>query len=104
MHASNDGIEQLYIHALSQNVAMLRIAQNAGATLERDGPESDAYLRLPAPTLGSRITEMVEEHWAQTDYHLKWQAQQLRSYLQRMAHVGFGTSKPEGSPDPSADT
>jgi RimJ/RimL family protein N-acetyltransferase len=102
MHASNDGIEQLYIHALSENVAMLKIAQNAGATLERDGPESDAYLRLPAPTLSSRITEMVEEQFAQTDYRIKRQAKQFKTYVERITQLGFGAFMHENKPDESA--
>ena len=46
LHARNRGVQTLFIHALSENTAMLRIARNAGATVERDGPESEAWLRL----------------------------------------------------------
>ena len=38
----------MYIHALTENTAMLKIARNAGATVERSGSESDAYLKLPS--------------------------------------------------------
>ena len=51
----------LFIHALSENTAMIKIARNAGATLERAGSETDAYLRLPPATLDTRVSEMVEE-------------------------------------------
>jgi len=44
-HARNQGVEQLFIHALSENTPMLKIARKAGATVERDGAESRAYLR-----------------------------------------------------------
>src|SRR5438045_1328117 len=44
MHARNEGVDMLFIHALSENHAMLKIARNAGATLERAGSETDAYL------------------------------------------------------------
>ena len=81
MHATNDGISMMYIHALSRNDAMLHIARNAGAVVEYDGTESDAYLRLPQASVNSRMTEMLEEQLAKTDYRLKVQAKQLRSFL-----------------------
>jgi hypothetical protein len=74
MHARNEGVELMFIHALSENTAMLKIARNAGATLERAGSETEAYLRLPPATLDSRVSELLEEQLAQTDYRLKKQA------------------------------
>src|SRR5690606_41450243 len=47
VHARNEGVSQLFIHALSENTAMLKIARNAGAVLERAGSETEAHLRLP---------------------------------------------------------
>lgn len=41
------GVQTLFIHALSENVPMLRIARRAGARVERHGSESEAFLRLP---------------------------------------------------------
>jgi RimJ/RimL family protein N-acetyltransferase len=84
MHARNEGVELMFIHALSENTAMIRIARNAGATVERDGSETEAYLRLPPATLDSRVTELVEEQVAQADYRLKKQA---RNFLDFLAHV-----------------
>jgi len=81
MHARNDGIEQLYIQALTENSAMIRIARNAGALVSRDGSESDAYLRLPPSTLDSQLTEIVQEQFAQADYRMKSQAKQFWSCL-----------------------
>ena len=77
MHANNDGIGLLYIHALSENTAMLTIARNAGAQVERDGAESEGYLRLPPPTLETQIGELIDEQIAQTDYQIKVQARQF---------------------------
>ncbi len=87
MHATNDGVSQMFIHALSENAAMLAIARKAGATVERDGSESEAYLRLPAPTLDSRVSELIEEQIAQTDYRLKVQAKQFWSFLADLQDV-----------------
>jgi RimJ/RimL family protein N-acetyltransferase len=77
-HARNEGVELMFIHALSENTAMIKIARHAGATLERDGTETEAYLRLPPATLDSRMSEAVDEQVAQVDYRLK---QQARTFL-----------------------
>ena len=81
MHARNEGVDLMFIHALSENTAMIKIARNAGAMLERAGSETDAYLRLPPATLDSRVSEIVEEHLAQTDYRLKVQAKNFWDFL-----------------------
>ena len=39
-HARNHGVDRLFIHALSENTAMLRIARKAGADMQRDGVTS----------------------------------------------------------------
>lgn len=81
IHARNEGVDLLFIHALTENTAMLKIARNAGATLERAGSETEAFLRLPPATLDSRMSEMVEEQLAQTDYRLKQQAKTFWDFL-----------------------
>jgi RimJ/RimL family protein N-acetyltransferase len=81
MHARNQGVDMLFVHALSENAAMISIARKAGAVLERMGPETDAYLRLPAATLDSRMSEMVQEQLALTDYRLKVQAKSFWDFL-----------------------
>ena len=87
MHARNEGVDMLFIHALTENTAMIRIARNGGATLERAGSETDAYLRLPPATLDSRMSEIVEEQLAQTDYRLKLQARSFRDFLAGIQEV-----------------
>ncbi len=90
MHARNEGVEMMFIHALSENTAMLNIARKSGAILQRDGAESDAYLRLLPADLDSRMTEMFEEHLAQTDYRMKVQAKQFWDVLRMMQEVRLG--------------
>ncbi len=90
MHARNEGVDTLFIHALSENTAMLKIARNAGATMERAGSETDAYLRLPPATLDSRMSEMVEEQIALTDYRLKVQAKNFWNFLANVQEVRRG--------------
>jgi len=84
VHAQNKHVSQMFIHALSENGAMLKIARNAGATVQRFGPESDAYLELPSPTLGSHLSEAMDQQFADTDYRLKLQAQQFWGMLDRV--------------------
>ncbi len=81
MHARNEGVSRMFIHALSENGAMLKIARNAGATVEREGSEAEAHLRLPPATFDSRLTELVHEQLAQTDYRIKVQVKQFRDAL-----------------------
>ncbi|MFC5521707.1 GNAT family N-acetyltransferase [Polaromonas jejuensis] len=90
MHARNEGVGMMFIHALSENTAMLNIARKAGATIARDGSESEAYLKLPPADLDSRVTEMVEEQIAQTDYRLKVQAKQFWDLLAMVQEVRRG--------------
>lgn len=81
MHARNEGVSLLFIHALSENTAMLKIARQAGAVVVRDGSESEAHVQLPPADLDSRVTELLNEHVALGDYHLKAQVQQFWSVL-----------------------
>ena len=90
MHARNEGVDMMFIHALSENTAMLNIARKAGATIERDGSESEAYLKVPPADLDSRVSEMVEEQIAQTDYRLKVQAKQFWDWLALLQEVRQG--------------
>jgi GNAT superfamily N-acetyltransferase len=90
MHARNEGVELLFIHALSENTAMIKIARNSGATMERAGSETDAYLRLPPATLDSRLSELLEEQIAQTDYRLKVQAKNFWDFLAGVQEVRQG--------------
>ncbi|MEN9780462.1 MAG: hypothetical protein RL014_1610 [Pseudomonadota bacterium] len=89
-HARNEGVELLFIHALSENAAMLHIARRAGATLEPAGSETEAYLRLPPATLDSRMAELVEQQVAETDFLLKRQARQFRRFLATVQEVRQG--------------
>lgn len=84
MHARNDGISQMFIHALSENTTMLKIARNAGAVVQRDGSETEAYLRLPAATLDSQMTEIVQEQFALADYRIKERVHQFSNLMETL--------------------
>lgn len=88
--ARNEGVSQLFIHALSENTAMLKIARKAGAVIERAGSESEAHLWLPPADFDSRVTELMDEQVALTDYHLKSQARQFWSVLSVLQDIRQG--------------
>jgi len=90
MHARNEGVSMIFIHALSENTAMIQIARKAGAVLERDGSETDAYLRVPQASLDSWMSELVDEQMARADYRLKVQARNFRDFLAGVQEVRQG--------------
>jgi len=93
VHARNEGVHMLFIHALSENSAMLRIAKSAGARVERDGSESEAYLQLPAANLDSQVTQIVNEQMSEVDYQVKAKAKQFRDILAILQEIRQGVRK-----------
>ena len=87
LHARNRNVESLFVHALSENTAMLKIARRAGAVVERDGSESEAWLKLPPDTIATRLEAAVEQHAAELDYHFKVQAQRMNELLDVFSEV-----------------
>lgn len=90
IHARNEGVEMMVIHALSENTAMLNIARKAGARVRRDGAESEAYLTLAPADLDSRMSELFQEQMAQTNYRLKVKARQFRSFVAMLQDIRRG--------------
>lgn len=97
LHARNRGCERLFIHALSENAAMLKIARNAGATVERDGPEAEAWLKLPPDSISSQVGELVGHQVAEFDYQLKLHAQRLSTWLKSVSEVKTHMSETDRS-------
>ena len=88
--ARNRGVSMMFIHALTENTAMLKIARNAGARVHQDGSESQAYLQLPPAGLDTRMSKIVAEHFGEVDYQLKKQARQFWSLLADMQEIRQG--------------
>lgn len=97
LHARNRGFETLFVHALSENFAMLKIARRAGATVERAGPETEAWLRLPPDDLASHVGAAVSGQAAEWDYRLKQQTQRVHDVLESVAEVHERISKLNGT-------
>ena len=93
LHARNRGIDTLFIHALSENTAMLRIVRRAGAKVERAGSESDAYLKLPPETLASQMEQIVGEGAAALDYQFKQQARMVDAFMDALSEVRAGVGR-----------
>lgn len=87
MDARARGVHMLFIHALSENTAMLKIARNAGAKVERDGSETEAYLKLPPAGFDTRMADLVENQMGEMDYQFKKQARQFWGFLATVQEV-----------------
>lgn len=98
MHARNEGVTTMYIHVLSENTAMLKIARRAGASVVRDGAESEAHLSLTPATFQTQMAEIIEEHLAQANYHFKVQTKQFWDTFGRL-QLAWTSSKPERPAD-----
>ena len=90
IHARNEKVYQMYIHALSENAPMIRIARNGGAKIERDGSETEAYLSLPKRDLDSRVTEFVADQYAKTNYSIKEDAKRFWNFLAKVQEIRQG--------------
>jgi len=77
VHARNTRIEVLYVHCLSNNKAMMHLAQKAGMTVEYAHGDADAYLKLPPASPTTIVQEAANEQWADLDY--AWKANLKRS-------------------------
>jgi len=71
LRARNRRVESIVIHALSENVGMLKIVRNAGAEVESLGGDAEARLRLPPEDFASRLAGRVEEAVGELDYRFK---------------------------------
>ncbi len=84
VHARNTYIETLFVHCLSNNKAMMRLAQKAGMKVEYAYGDADAYLKLPPANESTRVQEAANEQWGGFDYALKGGFKRATQALQRM--------------------
>ena len=80
--ARNRRVDTIVIHALSENVAMLKIVRGAGASIERTGVDAEAHLRLPPENDASHLAGRVEEQLGELDYQFKQGAHQMDTVLE----------------------
>jgi len=89
-HARNEKVYQMYIHALSENAPMIRIARKEGAKIERDGSETEAFLSLPKRDLDSRLSEFVSDRYGKTNYSIKEDAKRFWNFLAKVQEIRTG--------------
>jgi RimJ/RimL family protein N-acetyltransferase len=91
LSARAENIDMIFIHALSENDAMLKIARKAGAVVESYGGEVEAHLRLPFQDLGDRIEtavrDAVEDGIGALDFRLKLRALQFWEFLATLQDI-----------------
>ena len=90
MLARSRGVNMMFIHALSENTAMIRIARNAGATVHRDGSESEAYLELPPAGIDTHVGKLMAVQLGEMDYQFKKQAKQFWHFLGNVQEIRQG--------------
>ena len=95
LHARNRGVGALFIHALSKNEAMLKIARRAGAVVHNHASESEAWLKLPPDSMASHWEEAMSAQAAELNYRVKAHAKSLQGWWEAM--VGANHPRPSRS-------
>jgi GNAT superfamily N-acetyltransferase len=87
LHARNRHVDTMIIHALTENSAMLRIVHAAGATIDREGGDAEARLKLPPENFGTHVDQLLQSQAAEFDYQLKQRARQFDALLDIFSDV-----------------
>lgn len=78
-HARNRSIRRLFMHCLTENAPILRIAKRLGMDVVTAASEADAHLELPLASPASITGEFVTDKLAIYDYALKAQVAAWRA-------------------------
>jgi GNAT superfamily N-acetyltransferase len=104
LSARNHGVQRLIIHALTENKTMLGITRRAGATVIREGSESQAELALPEDNFTSHLEELVESTVGEIDFRIKAQALAVGQMLTALSEVSSVTMPRDVTTPTSAPT
>ncbi len=95
-HARSRGRRTLLVHCLTENAAMVRLAQQAGMTVSAAWGESDGMLVLPEADVAVLTAEIVSDQLGWYDYGLKAQV----ALWSRIGALWAGLAAvPDASPD-----
>lgn len=83
-HARNQHASHMMIHALTENAPMLRIAAKAGAIVERDGPDAEAWLKLPPDTVGTHLDSSLQSLAAEVIYRVKYRVMHISDWMKML--------------------
>jgi GNAT superfamily N-acetyltransferase len=78
VRARNWGMGALFMHCLTENAAMMRLARRQGMDLVTHSGEADAWLRLAPADAASHFGEVFAQRIALFDYALKSQMASAR--------------------------
>jgi GNAT superfamily N-acetyltransferase len=78
LYASNRGLRKLYLRCLRENTAMMHLARRENMHVTTESGETDAWVRLSPPTVGSFAAEVLADQAGLYDLGLKMQALTLR--------------------------
>ena len=78
LRARNWGMGALFMHCLTENTAMMRLARRQGMKVVRESGEADAWLKLAPADAGSHFGEVFAQRVALFDYALKSQLASAR--------------------------
>ena len=78
LRARNWGMGALFMHCLTENAAMMRLARHQGMEIVTQSGEADAWLKLPPADAGSHFGEVFAQRVALFDYALKSQVANAR--------------------------
>lgn len=70
-HARNRFVRTLFMHCLSENAAIVRIARRFGMKIVTESGDADAHLELLPASAGSIAGELADDRLALYDYALK---------------------------------
>jgi GNAT superfamily N-acetyltransferase len=88
LHARNRGTVELFMHCLSENQPMRRIARRAGMAVMVEGTDADAWIELPPATPLTVGRELYERQLTLIDAALRAQLELARSLADRAADHG----------------
>jgi GNAT superfamily N-acetyltransferase len=80
LHARNWGVRSLFMHCLTENAAMMRIARRQHMEIVTEAGEADAWLKLPPPDAASHFGAVFAQRVALFDYALKSQLAATRRF------------------------
>ena len=83
LHARNWGVHALFMHCLTENDAMMRLARRQNMDIVAEAGEADAWLKLPPADAASHFGAVFAQRVALFDYALKSQLAATR----RLAHA-----------------
>jgi len=78
LHARNLGVQELFMHCLTENGPMMHLARKQGMDIATASGEADAWLKLPPATASSHMSADFQQRVALIDYALKSQFADVR--------------------------